>query len=137
MASPLTVRNLINTPVAKAWDFYTLPEHVMKWNNASAEWHTPKAENDLRVGGNFLYRMEAKDGSFGFDFAGTYDHVKTHELISYSLGNKRKVKVQFTANGANCEVVVTFDAESTHSLEMQQTGWQSILDNYKKYTETN
>lgn len=133
----ITVETTVKAPVEKAWKLWTAPEHITHWNNASDDWFTPRAENDLRAGGKFLYRMEAKDGSFGFDFAGVYDEVKTNELIAYTLGDGRKVKITFTGNDAQTKVVETFEAESTHSIEMQRGGWQAILDNFKKYTETN
>jgi uncharacterized protein YndB with AHSA1/START domain len=102
------------------------------------DWHTPHAENDLRAGGNFLYRMEAKDGSFGFDFGGTYDAVEEHTYIEYTIGDGRKVKVSFCIVDNNqTHVSENFEAENTHSIEMQRGGWQNILDNFKKYTEAN
>jgi|SRR5581483_393486 len=133
----ITVESVINAPVDKVWKFWNTPEHITKWNAASDDWHSPFAENDLRAGGKFLARMEAKDGSFGFDFGGVYDQVKTNELIEYTLGDGRKVIVKFTANGNETKVVETFDAENTHSIEMQQGGWQAILNNFKKYPEAN
>lgn len=133
----ITVESTINAPVTKVWDYWTKPEHIIKWNNASDDWHTPRAENDLRVGGIFTSRMEAKDGSMGFDFGGTYDDVKNNEYIEYTIGDGRKVKVNFTPVGNTTKVVESFEAENTHPVEMQRTGWQSILDNFKKYTETN
>lgn len=133
----ITVENTINAPVEKVWEFWTKPEHITKWNNASDDWHTPRAENDLRVGGSFSARMEAKDGSFGFDFGGVYDAVRTNEYIEYTLGDGRKVKVSFTGNGNTTKLVESFDAENTHSVEMQRGGWQAILDNFKKYAEAN
>jgi uncharacterized protein YndB with AHSA1/START domain len=131
----ITVSATINAPVEKVWKLWTTPEDIMQWNNASEDWHTPKAENDLRVGGTFTSRMEAKDGSFGFDFGGVYDVVDTHKRIAYTLGDDRKVEVAFTAQGNTTQVDETFEAESTHSLEMQQGGWQAILNNFKKYAE--
>ena len=133
----ITVQSTINAPVEKVWNFWSLPEHITQWCAASDDWHAPKAENDLTVGGKFSTRMEAKDGSFGFDFGGVYDEVKKNELIEYTLGDGRKVVVTFAGNGNETKVVETFDAESTNSIEMQQGGWQAILDNFKKYTETN
>ena len=133
----ITVETTVKAPVEKVWKYWTLPGHITKWNAASDDWHSPFAENDLRVGGQFKSRMEAKDGSFGFDFGGTYDDVKTNELIEYTLGDGRKVVVRFAANGNETKVTETFDAENTHSIEMQQGGWQAILDNFKKYTEAN
>jgi uncharacterized protein YndB with AHSA1/START domain len=132
----ITVQAVINAPVDKVWKLGTAPEHITKWNNASDDWHTPRAENDLRAGGKFLYRMEAKDGSFGFDFVGTYDEIKRKELIAYTIEDGRKVKVTFTKNSdSETKVVETFEAENTNSLEMQRAGWQAILDNFKKYVE--
>ena len=136
-ATKITVETIVKAPVDKVWKYWSLPEHITKWCAASDDWHAPKAENDLTVGGKFSTRMEAKDGSFGFDFGGVYDDVKTNELIEYTLGDGRKVEIHFSANGNETKVVETFDAESTHSLEMQQGGWQAILDNFRKYTEAN
>jgi len=133
----ITVENTINAPVEKVWEYWTKPEHIIKWCNASDDWHTPRAENDLRVGGKFVSRMEAKDGSMGFDFGGVYDAVRTNEYIEYTLGDDRKVKINFSAQGNKTKVVESFEAENTHSIEMQQGGWQAILDNFKKYTEAN
>ena len=133
----ITVEAAVKAPVEKVWTFWTNPEHIMRWNNASDDWHSPRAENDLRAGGNFLVRMEAKDGSFGFDFGGVYDEVKTHELITYTMSDGRKVKVTFTDKGPETQVTETFDAENTNSIELQRDGWQAILNNFKKYVEAN
>ena len=133
----ITVENTINAPVEKVWQYWTKPEHITKWNNASDDWHTPRAENDLRVGGSFVARMEAKDGSVGFDFGGVYDAVRNNEYIEYTLGDGRKVKVVFSGQGNTTKVVESFEAEGTHSIEMQKGGWQAILENFKKYTESN
>jgi uncharacterized protein YndB with AHSA1/START domain len=132
----ITVESTVNADVEKVWEYFTKPEHVVNWNNASDDWFTPRAENDLRVGGNFVYRMEAKDGSFGFDFGGTYDKIKNNELIEYTIGDGRKVTVNFFSDGKNkTRVVERFEAENMNSIEMQKAGWQAILDNFKKYTE--
>jgi uncharacterized protein YndB with AHSA1/START domain len=131
----ITVEATVNAPVEKVWQSWTRPEHIMQWNNASDDWHTPRAENDLRVGGTFVTRMEARDGSFGFDFSGVYDDVQENRYIEYTLGDGRKVKVNFTSQGNSTKVVETFEAENTHSVEMQKGGWQAVLDNFKKYTE--
>jgi uncharacterized protein YndB with AHSA1/START domain len=133
----ITVESTISAPVEKVWEFWTKPEHITKWNNASDDWHSPRAENDLRPGGIFNIRMEAKDGSFGFDFGGVYDVVKKNEYIEYTIGDGRKVKVSFSAQGNETKVVESFEAENTNSPEMQKGGWQAILDNFKKYTEAN
>ena len=132
----ITIETIVKAPVEKVWESWTNPNHIMQWNNASKDWHTTKAENDLRVGGNFMSRMEAKDGSFGFDFGGTYDEVKSNQLIEYTTGDGRKVKITFSGNGNETKVVETFETENTNSIEMQRSGWQSILDNFKKYTES-
>lgn len=136
MGTRVTVQAVIQAPVEKVWKYWTEPEHITKWNQASEDWHSPRAENDLRVGGKFVTRMEAKDGSMGFDFAGTYDVVKPHEEISYTMEDGRKVETTFTAQGDRTEVVQTFDAEETIPVEYQQAGWQAIMDNFKQYTET-
>lgn len=133
----ITVESTINAPVEKVWKYWSAPEHITKWCAASPDWHVPTAENDLTVGGKFSTRMEAKDGSFGFDFGGVYDDVKTNELIEYTMGDGRKVVVKFTGSGNETKVIETFDAETTNPVEMQRGGWQAILDNFKNYTETN
>jgi uncharacterized protein YndB with AHSA1/START domain len=131
----VTVQAVIQAPVEKVWSYWTEPEHITKWNQASEDWHAPRAENDLRAGGTFVTRMEAKDGSMGFDFGGVYDEVQTHELISYTMGDGRRVEITFAAEGQGTKVVETFDAESSHPVEFQQAGWQAIMDNFKKYVE--
>lgn len=133
----ITIETTVNAPIEKVWEYWTAPKHITQWNAASDDWHTPSAENDLRTGGKFSSRMEAKDGSFGFDFGGVYDNVEEHRVIEYTMGDGRKVKVSFTQEGGSTKVVETFDAENTHSHEMQKGGWQAILDNFKRYTETN
>jgi len=135
-AKTITVETNVHAPIEKVWDYFTNSKHIVQWNNASDDWHTPRAENDLRTGGNFLYRMEAKDGSFGFDFGGTYTSVEEHKYIEYTIGDGRKVKVSFNAVSNNqTHITENFEVENTHSLEMQRGGWQNILDNFKKYTE--
>lgn len=136
MATQITVKTTVNVPVAKAWKTWTTPEDIMQWNSASEDWHTPKAENDLRTGGTFSSRMEAKDGSMGFDFGGTYDNVVTNELIEYTMSDGRKVTINFAGYGDTTDITETFDAETENSEELQRAGWQSIMDNYKKYTES-
>ena len=133
----ITVSTKVNAPIEKVWEYFSKPEHIVKWNNASEDWHTPKAENDFRVGGGFVYRMEAKDGSFGFDFGGKYDEVHQHQRIAYTLGDNRKVELDFSSEGEATTVTEKFEAESTHDIEMQRNGWQAILDNFRKYTEGN
>jgi uncharacterized protein YndB with AHSA1/START domain len=133
----VTVEATVHAPVEKVWKCWTEPQHVKSWNNASDDWHTTHAENDLRFGGKFSFRMEAKDGSFGFDFGGTYDAVRENEYIEYTLADSRKVKIYFTKQDNGVKVVETFDAENTHPVEFQKAGWQAILDNFKKYAEEN
>ncbi|MNQ91728.1 hypothetical protein D3C85_1071220 [compost metagenome] len=132
----ITVETTVQAPVEKVWAFWTEPQHITQWSFASDDWHAPTAENDLRAGGNFLTRMEAKDGSFGFDFGGVYDEVRTNEFISYTLGDGRKVAITFIAQEGGTKIIETFDAESTNPVEMQQAGWQAFLDNFKKYSES-
>lgn len=131
----ITVKTIVDAPVEKVWEVWTEPEHIKKWNTASEDWHTTAAENDLREGGKFLSRMEARDGSFGFDFSGIYDEVKLYELIRYTLGDERKVTIQFIGKDNTTEVIETFEAENTNSPEMQQAGWQAIMDNFKRCAE--
>lgn len=131
----ITVRAKISAPIDKVWDYWTTPKHIKNWNNASDDWYTPKAENDLRRGGKFVYRMEARDGSFGFDFGGEYTNIKPNKLIEYTIGDGRKVKITFSETDNKIEVVESFEAEATNSVEIQRDGWQSILNNFKKYTE--
>jgi uncharacterized protein YndB with AHSA1/START domain len=132
----ITVETIVNAPVQKVWDCFTSPEHITKWCFASDDWHAPKAENDIRTGGKFLTRMEAKDGSFGFDFGGVYDEVRANEYIEYHLGDTRGVKIFFSSEGNKTKVVEQFDAEKKNPIEMQRGGWQAILNNFKKYTES-
>jgi uncharacterized protein YndB with AHSA1/START domain len=129
----IIVETTVQAPVEKVWEYWTEPTHITKWNTASEEWHTPFAENDLQVGGRFLSRMEAKDGSFGFDFGGVYDDVRLNEGIAYTLEDGRKVTINFIRQGNETKVIETFDAENTNPIEMQEAGWQAILDNFKKY----
>lgn len=133
----ITIEQTVNAPAEKIWKLWTGTEHITKWNAASDDWHTPSAENDLRAGGKFSSRMEAKDGSMGFDFWGIYDEVKPHELIAYTMGDGRKARIVFATQGNSTHVTITFDAENQNPVEMQRGGWQAILDNFKKYAEAN
>jgi uncharacterized protein YndB with AHSA1/START domain len=133
----ITVETTVKAPIEKVWEIWTSPQHIIQWNAASEDWHTPSAENDLRVGGKFSSRMEARDGSFGFDFGGVYDEIVTNKRIAYTLGDSRKVEIDFTDNGDTTKIVETFEAENTNPVEMQKGGWQAIMNNFKKYTETN
>lgn len=132
----ITIKTTVSADKQKVWDYYTKPEHITKWNFALDTWHCPWATNDLKVGGRYVARMEAKDGSFGFDFEGIYDEVVTGEKLVFTMPDQRVVKINFKTLGDKTEVTVTFDAENQNPVEMQRQGWQAILDNFKKYTET-
>ena len=131
----ISVATTVSAPIDAVWRAYTSPEDIKQWNAASDDWHTTKADVDLRVGGAFSSRMEAKDGSFGFDFAGTYTNVVTNSLLEYSFGD-RTARVDFSLAPEGINVKVTFDAEETHSIEQQQGGWQAILNNFKRHVES-
>jgi uncharacterized protein YndB with AHSA1/START domain len=131
----ISVETIVAAPIEKVWHAYTTPENIKQWNAASDDWHTTSATVDLRVGGAFSSRMEAKDGSFGFDFAGTYTKIVEHELIEYSFGD-RAAQVEFVDGPNGVTVRVTFDGESTHSVEQQQQGWQAILNNFTRHVES-
>ncbi len=131
----ITVETNVKAAIDKVWRAYTSPEHVTKWNFASDDWHCPRATGDLRAGGKFSSRMEAKDGSMGFDFAGTYTNIIEHKLIEYSFGD-RAAKVEFIPAGEDIAVRVTFDGEPTHSEEHQRSGWRAILNNFARHAET-
>ncbi|CAN5572683.1 SRPBCC family protein [soil metagenome] len=135
-ATLLTVEAIINAPLEKTWNYWTQPEHIIHWCFASVDWHAPSATNDLKVGGKSNTRMEAKDGSVGFDFEGEYTEVVNHELIAYKLADERTVRIEFLAEGNTTKIIERFVAELENPLEMQQQGWQAILNNFKKYTET-
>ena len=131
----LTIETQILAKVTKVWDRFTKAEHITQWNAASDEWHTPKAINDLKVGGRFSYTMAAKDGSMSFDFSGSYTVLKQYEEIAYTLDDGRKVLVSFIDLGEETHIIETFEAESMNPPELQRQGWQSILTNFKKYVE--
>lgn len=133
----ISVEALVKAPIEKVWNYWTEPKHITQWNNASDDWHTPKASNDLRVGGKFNATMAARDGSMSFDFEGVYTKVEKHKVIEYSIVDGRKVKITFTIEGDKVKVVETFEMENENPEEMQRAGWQSILNNFKKYTEAN
>ncbi len=132
----ITVETRVNAPVAKVWHAYTTPSEIKQWNAASDDWHTTQSTVDLRVGGAFTSRMEAKDGSFGFDFAGTYTKVVPNELLEFSFGD-RAASVEFVPGAGGVTVRVSFDAETENSVEQQRGGWQAILNNFAKYVESN
>lgn len=130
----ITVETIVNAPVEEVWRAWTNPDDIKQWNAASEDWHTTNAVVDLRVGGSFSSRMEAKDGSMGFDFSGTYTKVTANELIECSFG-ERTLRVEFFPSANGVTVRETFDAESTHSVEQQRAGWQAILNNFARYVE--
>ena len=130
----ITVETLVQAPIAAVWSAYPTPDDIKQWNTASDDWHTTQSSVDLRVGGAFSSRMEAKDGSLGFDFAGTYTKIVPHALIEYSFGDRVGL-VEFLNNAQGVTVRVSFDAESTHPVEQQRQGWQSILNNFAKHVE--
>ncbi|MDC6350976.1 SRPBCC family protein [Zeaxanthinibacter sp. PT1] len=132
----ITISTTIRCPIAKVWQFWTQPNHITRWNFASDEWHCPSAVNDLRPGGTLDWRMEAKDGSMGFDYTGTYDEIRPKEIISYQIADGRKVTINFQSVGSETRVKETFEMDNTHPEDIQRNGWQSILDNFKKYAES-
>jgi len=132
----ITVRSNINAPIDKVWECWTNPEHITKWCFASPDWHTPYAENDLRKGGKFKSTMAAKDGSMSFDFEGEYTLVNQNKDIQYVMADGRKVEVSFKETSNGVEIIESFDPETLNPEEMQRGGWQAILDNFKKYTES-
>jgi uncharacterized protein YndB with AHSA1/START domain len=131
----ITVQSTVHVPTEKVWKLWTDPKHITSWYQASADWHAPYAENNLMQGGRFKTTMAAKDGSFSFDFEGVYTRIEEQNIIEYTLDDGRKVKTVFVANGNTTAITQTFEAESSHSEEMQRSGWQAILDNFKKYAE--
>lgn len=131
----ITVETTINADTQKVWDLWTKPEHITKWNFASDDWHCPLAENDLRVGGKLKSRMEAKDGSFGFDFEATYDEIVDQRKIAYTMSDGRKAVTVFENLDGKTKITITFDAENENPVEMQKGGWQAILENFRKYAE--
>jgi uncharacterized protein YndB with AHSA1/START domain len=133
----ISVQATINAPVNVVWRNWTTPEDIVQWNHASDDWHTSHAKNDLRPGGKFLSRMEAKDGSMGFDFEGVYSVVKTYEHLEYIIADGRKVIIDFTAIGNETKIVESFEVENFNSVDQQRDGWQAILYNFKKYVEYN
>lgn len=135
MNEQITITTLIEAPIEKVWGAWNDPQAVKEWNAASPDWHTPQAQNDLREGGSFTYRMEARDGSAGFDFSGTYTAVVPHERIAYVMEDGRTVETTFAEEGGAVRVTTRFDPENENPLEMQRAGWQSILDAFKAYVE--
>lgn len=134
MSATIQVQTLVHAPIDEVWRAYTTPADICQWNAASDDWHTPSASVDLRVGGAFCSRMEARDGSFGFDFAGTYTVVEPPHRLEYAFGD-RTASVEFRADGSGVTVAVSFAAEEVHSADQQRAGWQAILDNFKRHVE--
>ena len=133
----IAVAAVVHASAEKVWALYTAPDHITQWNHASDDWHTPEAENDPRPGGKFLYRMEARDGSFGFDFAGTYERAETNKCMAYVLDDGRRVTVSLTEDKADgTRIEVEFEPESANSIEMQRGGWQAILNSFRAYVES-
>jgi uncharacterized protein YndB with AHSA1/START domain len=132
----ITVTTTINASVQKVWNAWNQPEHITQWYFASEDWHAPRATNELNINGKFCIRMEAKDGSFGFDLVGVYDEIETNSLIKYHLEDGRNVEVYFSDNEGATTILEKFDPESLNTHELQQQGWQMILNNFKKYVES-
>lgn len=137
MSNKIKIRAMINAGTDKVWKFYTHPEHITKWNFASDDWQCPRATVDLRPGGKHSARMEAKDGSFGFDFEAIYDEILIGEKISYTMTDGRHAEVLFRKIDNHTEITIHFDPEQTNPVELQRDGWQAILNNFKKYVENN
>lgn len=133
----IKIETTINASIEKVWEFWSNPKHIIQWNFASNEWCCPTAINDLKPNGEFVWRMEAKDGSMGFNFTGTYQTVKINEFISYKMVDGRTVNITFSAQENGIQLTETFEAEGTNSDKQQKAGWQSILENFKKYVESN
>ncbi|HAA01167.1 MAG TPA: SRPBCC family protein [Flavobacteriales bacterium] len=131
----VTVEAKIEQPVEKIWEFYNEPQHITQWNFASPDWHCPSAQSDLRVGGKYISRMEARDGSMGFDFEAIFDEVDLHKKITYTMVDGRKADIFFQPSGNTSNITIVFDAESENSPELQKSGWQAILNNFKTYCE--
>jgi uncharacterized protein YndB with AHSA1/START domain len=135
MKQNITVETTIQKSIELIWKLWTEPDHIKNWNFASDDWHTTHSTNDLQIGGKFCSTMAAKDGSVRFDFWGTYNAIVNHKELKITLGDGRKMEVHFTGNENSCQVVEIFEAETENSIELQQSGWQAILDNFKKYAE--
>lgn len=134
-AQKITIDATVNAPLDKVWERYTAPEHVTQWNFASDDWCCPSASNDMRIGGKYAARMEAKDGSFGFDFEATYTDLTPQDSFTYVLEDGRAVTTRFKALGDKTEVTTVFDAETENPVDMQRDGWQAILNNFKAHAE--
>lgn len=136
MKTKITIQTIVNAPANKVWEYWNEPRHIVKWNHASDDWHSPHAQNDLQKGGKFSYRMEARDGSVGFDFTGKYVLIELHNKIVFLLDDDRRVDIQFKEEDNKTIITETFETEDMNSAELQRTGWQAILDNFKQYAES-
>lgn len=136
-AKVLTIDTIVKSSIENVWNAYTEPQHIVNWNFASSDWHCPKAENDMKIGGKYSARMEAKDGSFGFDFVAVYDEIIPQQKITYTMEDGRKVTTVFENLNDKTKVTTTFEAENQNPIDMQKAGWQAILNNFKHYTERN
>jgi uncharacterized protein YndB with AHSA1/START domain len=136
MLEKIIIKAIISADKQKVWDYYTQPDHITKWNFADPSWHCPSASNDLKIGGRFIARMEAKDGSFGFDFEAVYSEISMENNFTYVL-DKRNVIVEFKELNKQTEITISFDPENENPIELQRNGWQAILNNFKNYTEIN
>jgi uncharacterized protein YndB with AHSA1/START domain len=137
MNNPITVQANITAPVEKVWDYFNNPKHIIHWNAAQESWHCPAAKNEVTVGGSFSYTMATRDGRMQFDFIGVYDEVVLLQKLAITLGDDRKMLVTFTINGTTTTITEIFEPENENPIELQQQGWQAILDNFKSYVETN
>jgi uncharacterized protein YndB with AHSA1/START domain len=136
-AKKITIEAIVNSDIAKTWQYYNQANHIVNWNFASDDWCCPKVETDFKAGGKYLARMEAKDGSFGFDFEAVFNEVREPESVVYTLGDGRRAEIEFKEEDEKTLVKISFDPEQTNSRELQQNGWQAILNNFKKYVESN
>ncbi len=132
----IIVQTTVNVLPDKTWEFYTNPKHIMNWKFASEDWKCPNALNDLTVGGKHFVRMEAKDGSFGFDFEAVYDEIEKDKFFKYTMSDGRKLSAIFTELNGHTNLKLSFDPDEQYSADMQRKGWQAILDNFKKYVES-
>ncbi len=137
MNNELSVEVVVDAPIEKIWECWTKPEHITQWCFASSDWHAPKATNDMKVGGKFTTRMESKDGTEGFDFGGTYTNVEEYKQIEYTMDDGRKVNITFVEQEDSYKIIEAFEPENENPIEMQRQGWQSVLDNFKGYVESN
>ena len=133
----ITIETMVQAPIEKVWEYWTSPEHITKWAFASETWEAPYAENDITIGGKFKITMAAKDKSEGFDFTGVYTDVKTNKLIEYTMDDGRRAKITFEELSGGVRIIESFEPEKINSEDMQRSGWQAILDNFKKHTESN